>query len=471
MKISKILNDEKIKGECSQIPRAYQLQHTKYLLQYRISNDFSEAGTGKSLSSYLYLMAKLSKGQKAVVIMPPTLVNQYVSEFERIITDHPFTSHILKQGPAGRTKLFKKWQENRYPDILFLSFQMWVKCINKILSSKEYSCLIADECHAIKNPATSNWATTYRAIHRNKMSYMGMSGTPITADLTDAYGHIKLKEPDAYLDFGAFERKHIIYRRFDKFKKVVGYNQEDVIKKHLHLHSVRVRSEDVMTIEQPNVMDYHVRLSYPHYDLYKTLLTDRILELGDGEAIVADNQSALRAFAIQLITTPERFTEPGNQPEDVPLDTLAGIIESVPKEDKLLIFCKHRATVEKLEKRFSDMNPSILYGGKNESQKFKDDPTSKLCIANFKAGHAGHNFQMCRNVIMYEADGTPSIINQSIARCHRNGQTRVVNVWMFRYVGTYSDRLIDSATERNDITNYVMKDKNSLLNFLKIPEQ
>jgi len=453
-----------VQGVSQQIPRDYQVDGAKYLIPIKISNDFSDPGTGKTLKSFIYLMQKLSQGQKVICVMPPTLVRQYVSEFERIITGHNFTHLVINHSPAKRKTLFLKWRKTgEMPDILLMSFQMWVKVCAHIFPMKHYSALIVDECHAVKNPATSNWATIYRAIHAYGFSYLGMSGTPVTADLTDAYGHIKIKDPAAYVNFGVFERRHIVYQRFDKFKKVVGYKEKEVIKEKLSENSIRVRASDCLSLEEPNIMDHHVHLAPEHRALYKELMTERILELSEEEAIIADNQSALRAFAIRLITNVNDFSE--KVIEDVPLNTLLALLNP---EEKTLVFCQHRSTIEKLEAELEEFNPAVLYGGRNESEKFKTNSDCKILLANFRSGHAGHNFQVCHNIVMFEADGTPSILNQAIARCQRSGQTKVVNVWVFRYVNTYSDRLINSALQRNVDTNYVMKDKNSLLDYMKV---
>jgi len=44
----------------------------------------------------------------------------------------------------------------------------------------------------------------------------------------------------------------------------------------------------------------------------------------------------------------------------------------------------------------------------------------------------------------------------------------VVNVWLFRYTGTISVRLIDSALERSVGIKEVMQDKESILDALMI---
>jgi SNF2 family DNA or RNA helicase len=473
--ISEILNRPDIQGSIlHQTPKPYQIEDTKLLLDWHLCNDFSDAGTGKTLKSFMYLAAKVSEGKRVIVAMPPTLIKQYTEEFKRLVSDLSFTAVTIKQSKQLTGK--ETGPEIRRAAIVFLSIEMFAKIYSSLLSgsAKGTHALIVDECHSVKNSETANWHAVNEAIQVYGCSYLGMSATPMTGELIDAYAHIALKDPSAYKNFKAFQRKHVEYKvipisRFKSWKKIVGYEDIAELTERLNFSSVRRRVDDVLSLDQPNVMEHCVYLSEKHQQLYDTLLDERLLALPDDSIQVADNESAVRAYAMQLISVPEVYAE-GRNIDDQPLSTLFGILDSLLPSKKVVIFSQYRACVDKLhkliEKRYKT-RAAKLYGGTNESDKFKTDKEYTCLVANFKSGYSGHNFQISHNIIMYEPDGTPAVVNQAIARCRREGQKHPVNVWLFRYVDTYSEKLIDSCLGRDQSVMEVMRDKTSLISLLR----
>lgn len=453
---------------CMQDPRGYQLSDLKKLLGWQRAADFSEVGTGKSLKSYLYIIYKVLRGGKVVVVMPPPLLPQYISEFDKIFPDLGFSMQNFTMPKKKRTELMERIEGyGHLPDVSYLSYQMFVK-MHKFFIDMGVDVLVCDEAHAIKTVTTKNFTSIYKYLIGTEGDFLEMTATPITAELRDAYAHIRIKTPRLYPSLRAFDAQHTIYKDVGDFPKIVGYRQETLIRDRIHFQSVRQRSKEVLSLEEPMVVEQRVDLSSPHMKLYKKLLKERILELGD-QLLIGENPQKLRQMALQLVTNVESYTD--SKIADEPLLMLKTIMDSLGGK-KLVVFCNYRATVEKLAKEFEHLNPALMYGGSNvpkNAAKFNDDETCRIGIANYRSGGAGFNLQeRCHNEVFYEPTGVPSELTQAVGRVQRSGQTEVVNVWLFRYTGTISVRLIDNALKRSVGIKEVMKDRESVLDALML---
>lgn len=454
----------------TQVPRPYQIDDLSKILVWDRAANYSEVGTGKSLTAFLYVIHKLLDGKKVVVVMPPTLIPQFMYEFTHIIRGHNFKFQNLSLPKKKREELLEEWVQ--FPpsmaDVVFLSYNLFVKSW-EILQGLGFTVLVADESHMACNPKTKSFkAIKWFMECITKPNFLSMSGTPTPTELRSAYGHIILKDPGKYASLSAFDREHVVWHEFTDFPKIVGYKNIKVLEENLNHHAIRHRSSEVLSLEAPNVMEQRVFLSPAHRALYKKLLRELIIEMGD-EIIDGTNPAKLRVLALQLITGVQTYSE--TKIEDAPADMLKIVQESVG-EGKLLVFVHFRSTVVQLAEVYKHLNPALMYGGSNVPKnvdKFNNDPTCKIAFLNYKSGGAGLNLQYkCHNTVFYESTGSPAEYQQAVGRTHRSGQQNVCNVWVFRYVNTISERLIDSALHRSKDIKAVMRDKKSILDALGV---
>ena len=190
--------------------------------------------------------------------------------------------------------------------------------------------------------------------------------------------------------------------------------------------------------------------------------------------MVARNASALRQMLLQMITNPNKYlpeTERLEVQEQAPLETLSNLVAGVDlTKTKLIIFCHFRETVEMLAKVFERFNPGLIYGASNTQRnvdKLLHDDTCRIGILNYMSGGAGFNLQpVCHHVIMYEAIGSPGLIEQALGRVQRSGQENPVVCWIFRYAMKASSTLLDKACERAGVIKVVVGDRTCFVDFM-----
>lgn len=444
-------------------PKPHQIEDALKAKDWKRSANYSEVGTGKSLTSYLWIMAKLYAGKKVLVVMPPPLIGQYRKNFS-VVEGHKFTTGVLLKDRGKRHKEMDEWDKSgSWPDVLMVGYQLFVKYRKSLY---HYGALVFDEAHYISNPATQAFQAAFQIAFVKNCDMLLMTATPCTTELRSAYGHIRLKTPEAYSSLDHFDRVHTVWQLDAPHKTPAGYRDIPTIEAHLTAFSVRRRQAEVLSLLDPTLMEHWVELDYKHAEVYRTLLEQRILELGE-EVIVAKNQQALRQMALQLITNIETFSDV--LLDDQPLLNLEEIIKKLGGE-KLAVFCHFQGTIEKLQRHFKDLNPALVYG-KSDVQKnvdkFLTDSTCKLILLNYQSGGAGFNLQEnCRYVVFYEPTGSPGMFIQALGRVHRQGQNQQVLAWVFRYTSTISSKLLSKAFNRAGDIKEVMADDVSFVDYL-----
>lgn len=484
MKVNSFLPGLPDELEISLTPRPDQIEDIHTLLQNPRVANYSQVGTGKSLVSYLYIAKKYFEGKGVLIVMPPPLIPQYIRNMGMLtLNGEPLSSLLCKRLHEDRKKrheIMDQWDaENAWPDVLVMSYQLYTKYFKSFMKVPKYKVLIADEAHAVSNAGTKGFANMFMHVYSRDLDLLLMTATPTTTELVTAYGQIKLRNPVPYNSLREFERLHCIYDKQklsnDKVVPViVGYRDIDKINEHLMAGAVRRRARDVLSLESLTVIDHQVVLSKAHAELYRTLLEQWMLEMGD-EVIVARNKQALRQSALQLITNVGKYSV--DPIDDEPMANLRAIMDSIDlKSTKLLIFCNFQDTVRKLAAEFSELNPALVYGGSDtakEVNKLLTDATCRIGVLNFQSGGAGFNLQdVAHHIVIYEAIGSPGMVEQGIGRAYRGGQKEPVIVWIFRYSKTMSTRLFKKNFARAEDIKQSLSDSECFVDFLvpAVPE-
>ena len=474
-----------------QTPRDYQLADYKTLSAQDRGANYSEVGTGKSLVSYLYLMDKLYSGGKLIILMPPGLLKQYRSEFIKIVTGHPFEFSLMLKDKQKRNIAMDGYDKDCWPPIIGMSYQLFNKYYKFFSQQGYYTGVICDEAHCLGNVKTKTFVSVcFFMQSKPNRSLLMMTATPMQTEIQSAYGQIKLKNPSAYVSLDQFDRMHTVYEprmvkvrdkkgdlRERKIQTIIEYKNLEQLSEKLLEGAVRRKARDVLPLEAPTIIDYEVMLYAEHEKLYQTLLQERMLDMGNDELKIADNSSALRQMALQLITNPNKFRpedEPLPQEDIAPLETLLDLVGSMPlHETKLIIFCHFKETVRYLNDVLKEYNPALVYGDSDTDKnvdKLLHDDTCKVGILNFASGGAGFNLQpVCYLAIVYEAIGSPGMIEQGLGRIQRSGQTQPVRVWIFRYGMSLSSALLNKAINRAGGIKETLKDDTCFVDFLTKP--
>ena len=474
-------------------PRPYQITAVTNALADVRYGLFDQPGVGKTIPAQAILLYYLLWGNRCLVIMPPALLKQFksslVATYEGVL-DH-FNLHILNDSPARRTELYEQWDEEGWPDMLFLSYNMFVNRpkMPKLEEGEEpkkntaprlftrlkrhYDVFVCDEAQALCKPGSwSNKGLVNSCGNEGDSALLLMTGTPMPNTPIDAYGLVKLITPGVYRNKKQFEKMHCEYGTGgDGYRMVVGYKDMGRLNECLYEQARRVLKIDVLTLDKPNIIPTEIELYPEHIALYKQLVRERFLEV-EGELIDALQAQSLRQKCLQIITCPDMFSE--KKIRNAPLEMLDELLDSVGVGhlEKVVIFTHFRKTTEMLKGYLAHLNPCVVYGGRSnnskEIQRYIHDDTARVMVANPQSGGVGIDGMqdVGSTAIFFEPTSVPGRFEQAMDRLHRDGQMNIVNVYIFNVLKTISPRLTKQMLGKVEEIKRVLLDRQTVFDEL-----
>ena len=444
---------------------------------------FFEARCGKTICFQINSIYCHHYGLKSIILMPPILFDQFVESWEEILGNKP-SMHVLDQGPAARDRLMQKWAtENDWPGIMVMTKEIFKKTWAR-LKQHGYNLLIFDESHmGLMRDTTEVYKSVSNFITGEEQRLILSTGTPIPSGIEGAYPAISLLNPPAYLDKDHFFRMHVNMKQIksknrhgkEVMIKVPGtYKDIGRLHGHLYKNAVRATKLQVLNIEKPNVQIVPFHLSTPHQTMYKTLMKQRVLEVGS-KMISAVQAQKLRQLALQMITNPQEYSD-----KKIKNHVTEGVEQllhtaGVDKGEKIVVFANYNQSIETLEQQLKKYNPAVVYGpagparNKAAVRKFREDQSCQVLIANPVAGGVGLKLgDICTTVIFAEPMSSPGQFDQAMSRVILEGQAQPVVCYIMKIVNTISPKAIENMLERNEQIKKANQDMQSLLDDLGI---
>ena len=489
---------EKIK--LSMVPRAHQVVGLNRMLANSRFGLFDDPGTGKTFPLQAKAAYLASQGMKTMVLMPPILLGQYAQTLQESF-DSPerFISwHVLQESPAKREELYKQWDQEGWPDLLLLTYELFTH-ITKLRKGEKrrnwlawklretYTVVDCDEAHALCGATTDKHETLQWHLGDESESMLTLAtGTPMPNNPLNAYGLIHFLQPKAYKDFNQFARLHGVYETIHLKEPIItkkgkeirtrdilsGYQKLDEIRRHLYARGRRVIKEQVLSLKEPQIIEVPVNLSQEHMAVYKKLERERIIEL-DGEIIAGGLQAQqVRQGLLRIVTNPEAFCPEGTKIQNNVVGQIKNIIQTnnnaLPTDEgfpnKIIIFCNLRATARFLAEKLQDYGAEILNGETSNKekvrQKFLTDPACRVLVANPESAGVGLNFQHISCVAIFaEPTSVPGEFKQAMERIWRSGQEWVCLVYILRAIGTIAPMATRLMLEKAEDVNKVNRDQ------------
>lgn len=418
------------------------------------SGHYLAVGVGKTATSTACCLYKKAVGDidKAIVLMPPILLDMW----NRWLTSIKGTTSMVYRGaPSQRKKLkFDK-------DFTLMSYQIFKQDMDRILKefNPERTALVCDEATAIKNYSSQN----YKMVRDFSMDghLMLLTGTPM-ANPADGYAYVKLLAPEVYRNFNHFRNVHV--EEEDFFGKPKSWSNLDLLEKHMKINAVRILKEDVLDqLPEITYTPIHYSLHDKHLALYKQLVEEQLIELGDGSKIDATEATALWHKCQQLVCNYGFFSD-DDSVRSAGFDLIDQTMDELG-DQKLIVFTNYRMTSESVYAYCREKwGATLIYGGTkpNDRQKhidrFMDDRKCQIMVAQMQSAGYGLNPQeVCADVLFMEEPLTPILFEQAVGRVYRNGQKRKVNARVGVALGTIQEHLLSELMRKDALVNTIVR--------------
>jgi len=435
----------------------------------RILRDFNgnalladEVGLGKTITTGLVLRECIDRGfvKKALILTPPSLVDQWVAELkEKFELD--FT--IIEEE--------KDW-DNNFVIASLDRVKTYDRALRKFKHEKALSSswdiLIVDEAHKLKDKRTMRWKFVDRI---QKKRFLILTATPFQNDLMELYNLLHLLKRGHLGTINEFRRNFM-----DRGNKRIPFNPRDLKRKLDEVMVRRKRSETKVDYKKRIPKIISIDLSKEEFEIYETIcemLKTRYFSVSGNEIngklaiyallpkVTSSSRSAIESLT-KIINDDKYHSDTKeiarkivegykNIKIDSKIEKLVEIVKEIMKEDskqKILIYTKYPSTQRYIAEKLSPFGIKIVQftGGLTREEKtelikqFKGD--ANIMIST-ETGAEGLNFQFCNNLINYDLPWNPMAVEQRIGRLDRIGQTRDINIYSLATKGTMEEHVVD----------------------------
>lgn len=376
--------------------RGYQVFGAKYAVVQKKTILGDEMGLGKTIEALaFYAHLKATGKSRALIICPASVVANWENE-------------IAKWSDFGAITLLGSQKIERYREWMMQEVIgiTTFDTLSSLLREREFppDVLIVDEAHFAKNPTTRRYHSV-RALSLKVENVLFLTGTPMENKREEFQTLALMLDPDKKFDMGWLE--DLMFPPPDFFRRTVASlylrrNQEDV----LHELPERVSSFDYI-VQYPSEQKLYENAVLAN-DVFAKLRRQASLSPGAEPSAKLDRVLEIVAEAADTGLKVVVFS--------YFIDTMGRVVKGVlAQSDQVPVFGPITGSVPPAKRQAIVAAFSACRG-------------PAVLVAQIKAGGVGLNIQAASVVIIVEPQWTPSSEEQAIARCHRMGQLKTVQV-------------------------------------------
>jgi SNF2 family DNA or RNA helicase len=390
--LDKILAQELDTSTVRATLRKYQVFGGQFALTQRRVIIGDEMGLGKTLQAISVIAHRSSSGaNRFLVVCPASVITNWVREVNTR-SDLP----IIKIHGEDHKKALNRWIESKGIAITTFDTLKSFEISDNLIHELGIDTVIVDEAHYIKNISTGRTRTIAKWLDRSP-NVIFLTGTPLENRVDEFIALAKLLDPK----MGNELNRVALAAGPESFKKTVApiYLRRNV--------------EEVLR-ELPELIEVVEYCTWDGVDKQKYL-----------DAVATGNFMAMRRAA---------FNSYGEK-QPSKLERLIQLVEeSFESGQKVLIFSYFRTVIEQVMQALGERAIGPITGSVSSSQRqnivdrFQSSPKPLALVGQIQAAGTGLNIQSASVVILCEPQIKPSLEVQAIARAHRMGQVRKVQV-------------------------------------------
>jgi superfamily II DNA or RNA helicase len=406
-----------------------------------------DMGLGKTIQAIAAteILARHFGVSKVLVICPTSLKYQWQSEIARFSgRQGENAARVISGGRAQRQK------DYALDDFCKITNYEKLKPDLDLIAAWAPELVIVDEAQRVKN-----WNTiAARALKRIDSPYaIVLTGTPLENKLEELISIVQFVDQHRLGPTWKLLHEHQVK---DEAGRVTGYTGLDKIGQTLAPVMIRRRKSEVLR-QLPSRTDQNLLVPMTEMQmLYHQENADvvaKIVQRWRKTRFLSDKDQRRLTCALQNMRMSCNSTYLLDQESDhgVKADELAALFDElfIDPEAKAVVFSQwtrtHDIVIRRLEARGlgyvsfhggvpSDKRPALV-------ERFRDDPACRVFLST-DAGSTGLNLQHASTLVNMDLPWNPAILEQRIARIHRLGQTRPVQVINFVSKGTIEEGML-----------------------------
>ncbi|MEJ2208554.1 MAG: SNF2-related protein, partial [Anaerolineae bacterium] len=420
-----------------------------------------DMGLGKTVQAIAAcsLLHQLRDIRKVLVICPASLKHQWAREIRRFTS---FPATVVQGPPPERRRLYHE------PGFFKIANYELTLRDEEEMQHLAPDVIILDEAQRIKN-----WRTkTADAVKRLDSRYaFVLTGTPLENRLDELYSVFQFLDPTILGPLWRFNQQYfqLEMRRPGSFK-VLGYKNLDQLRARIGPYVLR-RTRDEVLADLPARTDnnYFVEMTREQWNAYeeyqsllaKLIATSKRRPLTPKEReLILMSLIKMRLICNALALHDPEAAAPDPERTGPKLRELRAILEDEVADNghKAVVFSQWTKMLDLTEPGLERLKlghvkltgavPTARRGALIE--RFFEDPDCKVFLSS-DAGGVGLNLQAASLVINLDLPWNPAVLEQRIARAHRHGQPRPVQVVNLIAQGTIEERILDTLAAKQNV--------------------
>ena len=388
--------------------RGYQAFGAKFALAQRKAILGDEMGLGKTIEALAAMCHLYTRGaERFLVICPASVLVNWCHEIERH-TD--LKAHRVHGADFDRNETL--WGRQGGVGVTTFDSARYLELPDDV----KLPLLVVDEAHYVKNPRAIRTQVARYWIERAERTLF-LTGTPMENRVEEFRVLVDHLQPTIASRISGFDG----LAGATSFRRAVApvylrRNQEDVLQELPD----RIESEDWVELESEDFAAYR-------------------------DAVASGNFMAMRQAAYM----------PRSPSNSAKLARLVEIVEeAVSGGRKIVVFSYFLQVLETVASALNGFAMGPLTGrvAPTARQQLVDDfaalETPAVLVSQIQAGGVGLNIQAASVVILTEPQWKPSTEDQAIARCHRMGQSRTVNVHRLLAEDSVDQRMLEIIAQK-----------------------
>ena len=440
--------------------------HQEKTLQFAQDNhgryiDGSDMGVGKTLSTLAYIsyLHESNPGIKAMVIAPKSIIlTGWVNDC------HKFTPH-LHIVPCIGTKKQKIDSFNSVGNIFVSNFE--TMNMNLDFTDDGFDVLVIDEAVKVKNHR-ANWTKEITKLSRHIPKVILLSGLLTPNNLQEIYSPVNIVEPNLLgKSFWSFRSRFFTPNPFSYQQKewMPKQGAERAITDLVRPYVIRHTKEECLDLPDQIFTKREVEMTKKQLAYYRQMKKEMVLSLKDGNVPATTKATVLNKLcqiSSGFIYDTEKQT---HHFESSKLKELDDIINGELQNEKVLIFYTYKGEVDIFKKKYP--KASFITGGQNAEEQARaiqdfQGGDVRLIFASVSAAKYGITLTACSNVVYFSMNYSLDDMEQSKARVHRIGQTRVTNYIYLLSKNSVDNRIYNAILKKqtlNDIINGLIEEE------------
>ena len=460
--------------------RPYQLEGVKWLIAHQqnglgacLADDMGLGKTLQTIAVLSYTKDKLKRNKnsspvqmtlfgaqmmeevsplRALIILPSSLVFNWYKEIKKFNS----TLHTCRFVGPQRAKM--KDTLDTF-DVVLTTYHTVLRDV-ELLKSIHWEYIILDESQMIKNKESKMFKSINELPCEHKIS---LSGTPIENSLSDLWSQMEFINPKMLGEFSFFKTNYLV--------PIERHRDEDSLLQLAKLVKPFIlrRTKEEVAKDLPPLVEAveYINLGKAQKEVY-----DKVTSATRNYLLGLD--SADRSFKFHVFAALTKLRQISNHPVMVDneydgasdkMDHILAKMETLYKSGhKVLIFSSFTKLIDLYTAKCEEHHWKFVTLSGKDSQKqreesvriFQNEEEVTFFFISLKAGGVGLNLTAADYVFILDPWWNPFAERQAIARAHRIGQDKSVNVIRFISRETIEEKILALQEKKKMISDDII---------------